>query len=55
MVNGGSCCNAVVGAQMAWLLRPYFTATDVFVRPRGGSFFVTVLSLLWKHLSGGGY
>jgi len=34
---------ALVGAQMAWLLRPFFTPTEVFLRPRAGNFFVAVL------------
>ena len=25
---------ALVGAQMSWLLRPFFNSTDVFIRPR---------------------
>ena len=37
---------ALVGAQMAWLLRPYFTATDVFIRARAGNVFVTVAQTL---------
>jgi hypothetical protein len=45
----------VVGAQMSWLLRPYFTATEVFIRPRGGNFFVAVLQTLAEWLSGRGW
>ncbi len=45
---------AVVGAQMAWLLRPYFTPTDVFIRPRAGNFFVAVVQTLVELLSGQG-
>ena len=46
---------AVVGAQMAWLLRPYFTPTDVFIRPRAGNFFVAVFTTLKEFLSGQGW
>jgi hypothetical protein len=46
---------AVVGAQMAWLLRPYFTPTDVFIRPRAGNFFVALLTTLKEFLSGQGW
>ncbi|UCH33618.1 MAG: zinc ribbon domain-containing protein [Armatimonadota bacterium] len=46
---------AVVGAQMAWLLRPYFNVTDVFIRPRGGNFFVAVLKTIAESLSGQGW
>jgi len=46
---------ALVGAQMAWLLRPYFTATDVFIRPRAGNFFVAVLETLGEFISGQGW
>jgi len=46
---------AAVGVQMAWLLRPYFTATDVFIRPRTGNFFVAVMTTLWQFLSGEGW
>jgi hypothetical protein len=45
---------AVVGAQMAWLLRPYFTPTDVFIRPRAANFFVAVVRTLVDLLSGKG-
>ncbi|MGC9320125.1 MAG: actin-binding WH2 domain-containing protein, partial [Armatimonadota bacterium] len=45
---------AVVGAQMGWLLRPFFNATDVFIRPRSGNFFVSVLRTLWVFLGGSG-
>ncbi|MEA3403406.1 MAG: hypothetical protein U9R79_19345 [Armatimonadota bacterium] len=45
---------AVVGAQMGWLLRPFFNATDVFIRPRSGNFFVAVLRTLWAFLEGSG-
>ena len=44
-----------VGAQMAWLLRPFFNQTDVFIRPRSGNFFVAVLQTLWEFLSGQGW
>ena len=46
---------AVVGAQMSWLLRPYFTPTDVFIRPRAGNFFVAVLTTIEEFLSGQGW
>jgi hypothetical protein len=46
---------ALVGAQMAWLLRPYFTSTDVFIRPRAGNFFVAMLTTLQDFLSGRGW
>jgi hypothetical protein len=46
---------ALVGAQMGWLLRPYFTATDVFIRPRAGNFFVALLTTLREFLSGKGW
>jgi hypothetical protein len=42
----------VVGAQMAWLLRPFFNATDVFIRPRSGNFFMAVLQVLSDFLTG---
>jgi hypothetical protein len=45
---------AIVGAQMAWLLRPYFTVTEVFIRPRGGNFFVAVLRTIYEFLAGQG-
>jgi len=45
---------AIVGAQMAWLLRPYFTVTEVFIRPRGGNFFVAVMQTIFEFLSGQG-
>lgn len=43
---------AIVGAQMAWLLRPYFTMTDVFIRARGGNFFVAVAKTVLDIISG---
>ena len=46
---------ALVGAQMAWLLRPYFTATEVFIRPRAGNFFVAVMVTLREFFSGQGW
>ncbi|NIR00111.1 MAG: hypothetical protein GTN78_07890, partial [Gemmatimonadales bacterium] len=46
---------ALVGAQMAWLLRPYFTATDVFIRPRAGNFFVALLVTLREFIQGTGW
>ncbi len=46
---------ALVGAQMAWLLRPFFTATDVFIRPRAGNFFVAVLKTVVEFVSGQGW
>ncbi|HUT74667.1 MAG TPA: zinc ribbon domain-containing protein [Armatimonadota bacterium] len=55
LVNWWVVLYAVVGAQMSWLLRPYFTATDVFIRPRGGNFFVAVLRTLIEWLSGRGW
>lgn len=42
----------VVGAQMGWLLRPYFNQTDVFIRPRSGNFFVAVLRHIADMLTG---
>ncbi len=45
----------LVGAQMAWLLRPYFTATDVFIRPRAGNFFVALLTTIGEFVSGKGW
>jgi hypothetical protein len=45
---------AIVGAQMSWMLRPYFTVTDVFIRPRGGNFLVAVLRTIFEFLSGQG-
>jgi len=44
---------ALVGSQMAWLLRPFFNQTDVFIRPRSGNFFMAVLRVLGDFLSGG--
>lgn len=44
---------ALVGAQMAWLLRPFFNQTDVFLRPRRGNFFMAVLNSLADFLTGG--
>jgi len=55
VVNWWMVLYALVGAQMAWLLRPYFTATDVFIRPRAGNFFVAVLVTLREFLSGQGW
>jgi hypothetical protein len=46
---------ALVGAQMAWLLRPFFTPTEVFIRPRAGNFFVAVLETLAEFLFGQGW
>jgi len=46
---------AVVGAQMAWLLRPYFTPTDVFIRPRAGNFFVALLTTVREFVTGQGW
>ena len=43
----------VVGAQMGWLLRPYFNQADVFIRPRSGNFFVAVLRTIAEMLSAG--
>jgi hypothetical protein len=43
---------AVVGAQMAWLLRPFFSGTDVFLRERSGNFFMAVLRVLSEFLTG---
>lgn len=45
----------VVGMQMGWLLRPFFTATEVFVRPQSDNFFVAVLHTLWQFLTGQGW
>jgi hypothetical protein len=45
----------LVGAQMAWLLRPYFTPTDVFIRPRAGNFFVALLTTIAEAISGQGW
>ena len=45
---------AVVGAQMAWLLRPFFNQTDVFLRARSGNFFEAVLRLLGDFLKSRG-
>jgi len=46
---------SLVGAQMSWLLRPYFTQTDIFARARAGNFFVAVLTTLQDFLSGQGW
>ena len=46
---------ALVGAQMAWLLRPFFTPTEVFVRARAGNFFVAVLRTVAELLTGRGW
>jgi hypothetical protein len=45
----------LVGAQMAWLLRPYFTPTDVFIRPRAGNFFLSLLTTIADAISGQGW
>lgn len=45
----------LVGAQMSWLLRPYFTATDVFLRSREANFFVALWQTLTEFLSGQGW
>jgi hypothetical protein len=47
--------DGLVGAQMAWLLRPYFTPTDVFIRPRAGNFFVALLTTIGEFISGQGW
>ena len=45
----------LVGLQMAWLLRPYFRQTDVFIRPlgEGGSVFEAVARLVVHVITGG--
>lgn len=43
----------VVGAQMGWLLRPYFNQADVFIRPRSGNFFVAILRHIAEMLTAG--
>jgi hypothetical protein len=55
VVNWWMLLYALVGAQMAWLLRPYFSATEVFIRPRAGNFFVAVLVTLREFFSGQGW
>ena len=44
----------LVGLQMAWLLRPYFRQTDVFIRPlgEGGSIFEAIARLVFQVLLG---
>jgi len=45
---------AVVGAQMAWVLRPFIGGPGAFTwfRPRSGNFFQAVFTLLVKLMSG---
>lgn len=45
----------LVGLQMAWLLRPYFRQTEVFIRPlgEGGNVFEALLRLVLRVVVGG--
>jgi len=45
----------LVGLQMAWLLRPYFRQTEVFIRPlgEGGNVFEALVRLVLRVVVGG--
>lgn len=52
VIKGWIMLYGIVGAQMSWLLRPFFQATDVFMRERGGNVFVAILKSVAELLGG---
>jgi hypothetical protein len=54
VVKGWIVLYGIVGAQMSWLLRPFFHATNVFLRPRGGNIFEAIFKHLMALLGGSG-
>jgi hypothetical protein len=57
VMRGWMAVYGLVGLQMAWLLRPYFRQTEVFIRPlgEGGTVFEALARLLWKVLVTGSF
>jgi len=56
LMKGWMLLYGLVGLQMLWIFRPYFRATDVFIRPLAdsGSAFVAFGNLVMSVLRGGG-
>ncbi len=48
----GSLVLAFVGTQLAWVLRPYFHLSLVFIAPPSGNFYLAVIELLMRLLFG---
>jgi hypothetical protein len=48
----GSLVLAFVGTQLAWVLRPYFHQSLVFIAPPSGNFYLAVIELLMRLLLG---
>ncbi|MFX1367654.1 MAG: hypothetical protein ACFFAY_03545 [Promethearchaeota archaeon] len=49
----GSSVLAFVGTQLAWVLRPYFHLSDVFISPPSGNFYIALFALIARLLTGG--
>jgi hypothetical protein len=49
----GSAVLAFVGTQLAWVLRPYFHESFVFIAPPEGNFYIALFNLIVKLLTGG--
>ncbi len=49
----GSGVLAFVGTQLAWVLRPYFHLSDVFISPPSGNFYIALFALIARLLAGG--
>lgn len=49
----GSGVLAFVGTQLAWVLRPYFHLSEVFISPPSGNFYIALFALIARLLAGG--
>jgi hypothetical protein len=48
----GSIVLAFVGTQLAWVLRPYFHVSWVFLAPPSGNFYIALFELIARLLGG---